>query len=162
MMQKRRRTGEKPKEERVNDEGRWGVIVSSIRSSQGGRIGCIGKSESGMLSNGSPKGFPEGRIGTSLLASNTIFPNVQLIAISPTVSTDWNVGRPRPFRLAFSATSSPCVVPLPPGSTKRGMPIPSCSTFAIQAALKHCICRRGISTLLPHLPTSTTLPSSSI
>jgi hypothetical protein len=101
--------------------------------------------------------------GTSFEASSTIFPNVQLNAMSPTVSTLWNAGRPNPFSYAWADTAGPpsVTVKFPLGSMIRGIPNPECNTLTIQAALKHCICKRGISTLSPHFPTLTILPSFS-
>lgn len=156
-------TGEKPRDVRVRTIGRCGEMRSSIpsRLSIGGRISWIGES-TGISSMGSFSGrsvFDSS--GISLLASSTIFPKVQVIAMPPTVSSDWKVGRPSPFFAASSSIlSPPAVVMFPPGSTIRGIPIPSCSTFAIHAALKHCISRRERSTDGSHMPAATTLPST--
>lgn len=101
--------------------------------------------------------------GTSFEASSTIFPNVQLNAMSPTAFMLWNAGRPNPFCCAWAETAGPpsVAVTFPLGSMIRGIPNPECKTLTTQAALKHCICRRGISTLSPHFPTSMIRPSFS-
>jgi len=85
-------------------------------------------------------------------------PNVQLIAMSPTESIDWNQGRHKPFFSVWPSTSSALVVSFPPGSTILGIRKPSCKTLMIHAALKHCICNRETSTLSAHL-SKTLLPS---
>jgi hypothetical protein len=87
-----RTTGENPNDCRVKDGGRCCEIWSSMRlkSKKGGRIGRIGLwADAGISSRGSTNGRSDFDNGdTSLLASSTIFPKVQLIAMSPTVSRD--------------------------------------------------------------------------
>jgi len=85
--------GGNPKDSRVKDVGRCGETCSSNNPSrsQNGRMGLIGGLGvlAGISSIGSASGLlllEDGLI--SLLASNTILPSVQLIAMSPTESTD--------------------------------------------------------------------------
>lgn len=84
-----------PRECRVSDEGRWDAMRSSTASRISESSGLEGVSRK---SGGGPLSLT--LEGTSLLASRTIFPRVQVIAISPTDSMDWNQGRHSPF---FSA-----------------------------------------------------------
>jgi hypothetical protein len=85
--------GENPKDSRVKDAGRCGETCSSNNwsRSQNGRMGLIGGLGvlAGISSIGSASGLlllEDGLI--SLLASKTILPSVQLMAMSPTESTD--------------------------------------------------------------------------
>ena len=84
-------TRENPKDFLVSKVGKWSDSLSSmISKSQSGGLKVKGESiqRSVISSVVNESG------GTSFEASSAILPNIQLNAISPTVFTLWNVGRP--------------------------------------------------------------------